>query len=65
VLRTVADLKQGFGGLLEIPPTGKEIEFGGVNIFRFEDGKIVEDWVYRETAGMMRQPGACPAPAPV
>jgi hypothetical protein len=98
--RTIADLKQGFGGLLGkifanphysiehlvaeddlvvwrwtfhaihqgeilgIPPTGKELEFGGVNIFRFENGKVVEDWVYRDTVGMMRQLGAIPAPQP-
>ena len=44
-----------------IPATGKQISFGGINLFRLEDGKVVEDWVYRDTAGMMRQFGALPA----
>jgi predicted SnoaL-like aldol condensation-catalyzing enzyme len=52
------------GEILGIPPTGKPLEFGGVNIFRFEQGKVVEDWVYRDTLGMMRQLGALPAPKP-
>ena len=95
--RTIADLKQGFVGLLgkvfahpqfsieqlvaegdliawhwtfrathqgeimSIPATAKQITFGGVNIFRLENGKVVKDWVYRDTVGMMRQSGALPA----
>jgi steroid delta-isomerase-like uncharacterized protein len=50
------------GEIMGIPATGKQISFGGVNIFRFQDGKVVEDWVYRDTVGMMRQLGALPAP---
>ena len=44
-----------------IPATGKQISFGGINLFRSENGKVVEDWVYRDTVGMMRQLGALPA----
>lgn len=50
------------GEIMSIPATGKQITFGGVNIFRLENGKVVEDWVYRDTVGMMRQLGALPAP---
>jgi predicted SnoaL-like aldol condensation-catalyzing enzyme len=50
------------GEIFGIPATGKQLEFGGVNIFRFENKKVVEDWVYRDTVGMMRQLGALPAP---
>lgn len=49
------------GEIMSIPATGKQITFGGVNIFRLENGKVVEDWVYRDTVGMMRQLGALPA----
>ena len=50
------------GELMGIPPTGKTISFSGVNIFRVTDGKVIEDWVYRDTVGMLRQLGAMPAP---
>jgi steroid delta-isomerase-like uncharacterized protein len=50
------------GELMGIPPTGKLITFSGVNIFRLTNGKVVEDWVYRDTVGMLRQLGAMPAP---
>jgi len=50
------------GEIMGIPATGKQIRFGGINIFRLENGKVVEDWVYRDTLGMMRRLGALPAP---
>jgi steroid delta-isomerase-like uncharacterized protein len=53
------------GEIMGIPPTGKQITVGGVNIFRLMDGKVVEDWVYRDTTGFMRQLGALPAPSAV
>ena len=52
------------GEIMGIPATGKQLRFGGVNIFRLENGQIVEDWVYRDTLGMMRQLGALPVPKP-
>jgi steroid delta-isomerase-like uncharacterized protein len=48
--------------LMGIPPTGKSIQFSGVNIFRMANGKVIEDWVYRDTVGMLRQLGAMPTP---
>ena len=50
------------GEIMGIPATGKQISFGGINLFRLEKGKIMEDWVYRDTLGMMRQLGAMPSP---
>jgi predicted ester cyclase len=52
------------GPLMGIPPTGKQITFQGVNILRLANGQIVEDRVFRDTMGMMRQLGVLPPPGP-
>jgi steroid delta-isomerase-like uncharacterized protein len=41
-----------------IPPTGRRVRFAGVNIFRFEDGKVAEIWNHRDDLGLMEQLGA-------
>jgi predicted ester cyclase len=41
-----------------IEPTNKKAEFTGVNIFRFENGKVQEIWNYRDDLGLMQQLGA-------
>jgi steroid delta-isomerase-like uncharacterized protein len=48
------------GELMGIPATGKAVTFGGVNIFRMANCKIVEDWVFRDSLGLLRQLGAAP-----
>ena len=48
------------GELMGIPPTGKPISFSGVNLSRLANGQVIEDWVYRDTVGMLRQLGAMP-----
>ncbi len=45
------------GELFGIPPTGKKVDIQGISLLRFEDGKIVEDWVAEDTIGLMRQLG--------
>jgi steroid delta-isomerase-like uncharacterized protein len=43
----------------DLPPTGKRVEFSGVNIFRFgDDGRVVEIWNHRDDLGLMDQLGA-------
>ena len=39
-------------------PTGSPVEFAGVNIFRFADGKVAELWNHRDDRGLMEQLGA-------
>lgn len=41
-----------------IDSTGKQVTFSGVNIFRLEDGKVVELWNHRDDLGLMDQIGA-------
>ena len=41
-----------------VEPSGRPISFSGVNIFRFEDGKVAEIWNHRDDLGLMTQLGA-------
>jgi predicted ester cyclase len=43
-----------------IPPTGKWLEYGMVNIVYFEDGKLVEAWFGMDPLVEMQQMGAAP-----
>jgi steroid delta-isomerase-like uncharacterized protein len=37
--------------------TGKDVSFSGVNIFRFDAGRVVEIWNHRDDLGLMTQLG--------
>ena len=39
-------------------PTGRSMEFSGINVFRFANGKVVEIWNHRDDLGLMEQLGA-------
>ena len=43
-----------------LPPTGKQITLSGINIQRFVDGKIVENWVNLDALGLLQQLGVLP-----
>lgn len=43
-----------------IPPTGKKVRMDGFILHQLRDGKIVEDWVVRDTFGLMVQLGVIP-----
>lgn len=44
-----------WGGM---PATGRAATFSGVNIFRFENGKVAEIWNHRDDLGLREQLGA-------
>ena len=44
-----------------IAPTGRKIEVRGLQIGRFEDGKIVERWGSSDELGILKQLGAAPS----
>lgn len=46
------------GGFAGIAPTGRAITARGVQIARFENGKIVERWGSSDELGMLKQLGA-------
>ena len=39
------------------PATGKHITVNGMTLFRFRDGKIVEEWSVYDMLSAMRQAG--------
>ena len=41
-----------------VEPTGRRASFSGVNIYRFENGKVAELWNHRDDLGLMEQVGA-------
>ncbi|MGH9845473.1 MAG: ester cyclase [Blastocatellia bacterium] len=43
-------------------PSGKQVEFVGVNIFRIANGKVVELWNHRDDLGFQQQIGQLAAP---
>jgi predicted ester cyclase len=43
-------------------PTGKWLEYGMVNIVRFEDGKLAENWFGMDPVAERQQMGAAPSP---
>lgn len=46
------------GDFLGIAPTGKTVEARGMQIARYEDGKIVERWGSSDELGLVKQLGA-------
>jgi steroid delta-isomerase-like uncharacterized protein len=48
------------GDFLGIPATGKSIKARGVQIARFENGRIVERWGSSDQLGILQQIGASP-----
>lgn len=41
----------------DMPATGKKVQFAGVAIDRFDEGKIVEEWVYFDVFDLLQQLG--------
>ena len=46
---------------LGIPATGKRVRFSGCSVYRFRDGKIVEQWEYGDLLSFLQQLGVIPA----
>ncbi len=50
------------GDYMGIAPTGKEVEFTGISVYRIEGGRIAESWNSEDQFGLLRQIGAVPQP---
>jgi predicted ester cyclase len=51
------------GEILGVPPTGREVVLAGINIFRVQDGQVVERWGRTDDLGLLQQLGIVPAMA--
>ena len=49
------------GDFVGIAPTGRNVEFAGIDIIRVQDGKVAEHWGVTDTLTLMQQIGAVPA----
>ena len=49
------------GELMGVPGTGRTIQLLGINIFRIQDGRIVERWGRLDEMGLLRQLELMPA----
>jgi steroid delta-isomerase-like uncharacterized protein len=50
------------GEFMGIPPTGRQVTVGGIDLIRVRDGRAVEHWVHMDMLGLMQQLGVIPAP---
>jgi steroid delta-isomerase-like uncharacterized protein len=50
------------GAFMGIPPTGRLVSFGVIDILRFAGSKVVEHWGQMDSMGLMMQLGAIPTP---
>jgi len=48
------------GTIAGIPATGRSIELRGINMFRVNDGRVVEQWAELDMLGLLQQIGAIP-----
>jgi len=48
------------GNMAGVPATGRSIELRGINMFRVNDGRIVEQWAELDMLGLLQQIGAIP-----
>lgn len=50
------------GEFMGIPPTGKSVSFGVIDVLRMADGKVAEHWGQMDNMGLMQQLGVAPGP---
>ena len=48
------------GEFMGVPPSGKSVTFGVIDIFRIANGKVMEHWGQSDNLGLMQQIGAIP-----
>lgn len=54
-------LPTGTGEFQDIRPTGRPIQLTGIDIYRIQDGRVVEQWIEQDLLGLLQQLGAVAA----
>jgi steroid delta-isomerase-like uncharacterized protein len=49
------------GEIMGVAPTGRQVTLAGINIFRVQDGQLVERWGRTDDLGFLQQLGIVPA----
>jgi predicted ester cyclase len=50
------------GSFMGVAATGKSVKIGYIDMWRFENGRAVENWVQMDMLGLMQQLGVVPPP---
>jgi len=50
--------------MMGLAPIGKRVSTSGIEVFRFEQGKMAEHWAAFESLYMLQQIGMVPVPRP-
>ena len=50
------------GEFMGMPPSGRAVSMGLIDIVRISDGRVVEHWAMGDSLGMMQQLGVIPQP---
>ena len=64
ILFTFQGTHEGESMMFPIPPTGKQVTMSGCNIGHWVEGKVVEEWVFSDWFGLMKQLGLVTPPTP-
>ena len=47
-----------------LPPTNRKVSFSGLELNRFEDGRVVQHWFHLDALGLLQQLGLMVVPGP-
>ena len=50
------------GEFMGIPPSGRSVSMGLIDVVRIDDGRVVEHWSVGDSIGLMQQLGVIPQP---
>jgi steroid delta-isomerase-like uncharacterized protein len=49
------------GDFMGVPATGRQVNYNGLSVGRFQNGKVVEEWTVMDMLALLQQIGAVPS----